>query len=118
MAALRHATIALCRTSLLWACLPCAAGEAPPARPPERQALAAPAASGAIRVDGMLDEPAWRDAPVASAFVLMSPREGQAPETGKAPRSGGPGKEEIDELRRQMEEMQHRLQRLSEKDKT
>src|SRR5438309_5449156 len=80
MAALRHATIALCRTSLLWACLPCAAGEAPPARPPERQALAAPAASGAIRVDGVLDEPAWRDAPVARAFVLMSPREGQAPD--------------------------------------
>ena len=80
MAALRHATIALCRTSLLWACLPCSAGEAPPARPPERQALAAPAASGAIRVDGVLDEPAWRDAPVASAFVLMSPREGQAPD--------------------------------------
>jgi len=71
---------------------------------------------------GALEDQARRNLEMFErAFAMFSPfarREGQAPETGKAPRSGGPGKEEIDELRRQMEEMQHRLQRLSEKDKT
>ena len=57
------------------------------------------------------------------AFAMFSPfarREAQ-PEAGKAPSSGGPptggaGRQEIDELRRQMEEIQQRLDRLSEKD--
>src|SRR5262249_43237106 len=46
----------------------------------ERPSLDAPLASGPIRVDGARDEPAWGVAPVASAFALMSPREGQAPD--------------------------------------
>jgi polyhydroxyalkanoate synthesis repressor PhaR len=50
------------------------------------------------------------------AFAMFAPfprREGQAAEPEKPARSGG----EIDDLRRQLEEMQKRLARLSEKDK-
>src|SRR5215471_5708341 len=46
----------------------------------ERAALAVAVAAGPVRVDGVLDEPAWATAPVAGAFLLMSPREGQAPD--------------------------------------
>jgi polyhydroxyalkanoate synthesis regulator protein len=55
------------------------------------------------------------------AFAMFSPfarREAQ-PEAGKpsgGPPTGGAGRQEIDEIRRQMEEMQQRLDRLSEKD--
>jgi polyhydroxyalkanoate synthesis repressor PhaR len=52
-------------------------------------------------------------------FAMFAPfarREGQAAEAGKAgPRSEGGG--DIDELKRQMEEMQKRLDKLSDKDK-
>jgi polyhydroxyalkanoate synthesis repressor PhaR len=59
------------------------------------------------------------------AFAMFSPfarREAQS-EAGKAQASGAaatgaPGKQELDELRRRMEEMQQRLDRLTEKDKT
>ena len=56
------------------------------------------------------------------AFAMFAPfakREGQAAEAAKAgPRSdGGSGGGEIDDLKRQMEEMQKRLNRLSDKDK-
>jgi polyhydroxyalkanoate synthesis repressor PhaR len=55
-------------------------------------------------------------------FLPFARREAQS-EPGKAPASGaatsgGAGKQELDELRRQMEEMQQRLDRLSEKDKS
>ena len=56
------------------------------------------------------------------AFAMFAPfarREGQAAEAAKAgPRSdGGSGGAEIDDLKRQMEEMQKRLDRLSDKGK-
>ena len=46
----------------------------------ERPALTVPRASGPLRIDGVLDEAAWGAAGSASAFELMSPREGQAPD--------------------------------------
>ena len=73
---------------------------------------------------GALEDQARRNMEMFErAFAMFSPfarREAQ-PEAGKAPASGGPptggaGRQEIDELRRQMEEMQQRLDRLSEKD--
>ena len=57
------------------------------------------------------------------AFAMFTPfarREGQASEADKgAPRAGtaGGSADEIDDLKRQMEEMQKRLERLSDKDK-
>ncbi len=59
------------------------------------------------------------------AFAMFTPfarREGQASETEKdqdkgTPRAAG-GSDEIDDLKRQMEEMRSRLERLSDKDKT
>ncbi len=57
------------------------------------------------------------------AFAMFTPfarREGQANETDKdkgTPRPAG-GSDEIDDLKRQMEEMRSRLERLSDKDKT
>ena len=75
---------------------------------------------------GALEDQARRNIEMFErAFAMFSPfaqREAQS-EDGKAPGSGaaatgGPGKEEINELRRQMEEMQQRLDRLSEKDKS
>src|SRR5688572_17916416 len=35
-------------------------------------------AAGPITLDGVLDEPAWRDAPVAKNFIQNDPREGVA----------------------------------------
>jgi len=73
---------------------------------------------------GALEDQARRNMEMFErAFAMFSPfarREAQ-PEAGKPPSSGGPptggaGRQEIDELRRQMEEMQQRLDRLSEKD--
>ena len=46
----------------------------------EHVSLAVGVATSPVRVDGVLDEPAWAEAPVASAFRLMSPREGEAPD--------------------------------------
>jgi hypothetical protein len=46
----------------------------------ERPSLAVFETAGPIRIDGVLDEPAWAQAPVAGEFLLMSPREGEAPE--------------------------------------
>ena len=60
--------------ALLLAGVPCSGLAA------ERPTLSAPHTTSAIHVDGVLDETAWRDAPSADAFVLMSPREGQAPD--------------------------------------
>ena len=56
------------------------------------------------------------------AFAMFTPfarREGQAAEPDKGnPQPAGSGGGEIDDLKRQMEEMQKRLDRLSDKDKT
>jgi polyhydroxyalkanoate synthesis repressor PhaR len=56
------------------------------------------------------------------AFAMFTPfarREGQAGEGDKGnPQPAGSGGGEIDDLKRQMEEMQKRLDRLSDKDKT
>src|SRR5881396_4271634 len=56
------------------------------------------------------------------AFAMFTPfgrREGQsAAEGDKGQPQGGGGSDEIHDLKRQMEEMQKRLDRLSEKDKT
>jgi hypothetical protein len=54
-------------------------GLAAPVAAAPRPTLAVAEASGPIRVDGLLDEPAWATAPVASEFLLMIPREGEAP---------------------------------------
>ena len=55
------------------------------------------------------------------AFAMFTPfarREGQAPDREKpSSQPGGSGGEEIHDLKRQMEEMQKRLERLSDKDK-
>src|SRR5918999_3338525 len=39
--------------------------------------LEAVRAAGEITLDGNLDEPAWRDAPVAKNFIQNDPREGE-----------------------------------------
>ncbi len=44
---------------------------------PTLRTLAAHAADGPITLDGRLDEPAWRTAPVASDFVQSEPRTGE-----------------------------------------
>ena len=46
----------------------------------ERPVLDVPRASGPLLIDGVLDEPAWQSAERASEFVLIGPREGQAPD--------------------------------------
>ena len=54
------------------------------------------------------------------AFAMFAPfakRENQATESEKPPRASGGGGGDIDELKRQMEEMQRRLERLSDKEK-
>ncbi|HEY6195840.1 MAG TPA: DUF5916 domain-containing protein [Candidatus Eisenbacteria bacterium] len=45
-----------------------------------RPGLVVARASGALQIDGVLDEPAWRTAGIATAFELIGPREGQAPD--------------------------------------
>src|SRR5688572_7787408 len=63
---------------------PAFAQQAGAARPPinyetarlERR-LQAVRATDAIALDGALDEPAWRDAPIASHFLQNDPREGE-----------------------------------------
>ena len=55
------------------------------------------------------------------AFAMFTPfarREGQSGAEADTPAATGSGNEEITDLRRQMEEMQKRLERLSDKDKT
>jgi polyhydroxyalkanoate synthesis repressor PhaR len=55
------------------------------------------------------------------AFAMFTPfarREGQAEADKGTPPAGGGGAAEIDDLKRQMEEMRNRLERLSDKDKT
>ncbi|HEX5635354.1 MAG TPA: hypothetical protein VFX50_19055, partial [Gemmatimonadales bacterium] len=46
----------------------------------ERPALEVRTATSPVKVDGALDEPAWAEALVAHEFVLITPREGQAPD--------------------------------------
>ena len=46
----------------------------------ERPALEVRTATSPVKVDGMLDEPAWAEALAAHEFVLITPREGQAPD--------------------------------------
>jgi len=62
------------RALFLSLCLPCVALAA------ERPSLAVHDITGPVRIDGVLDEPAWSQAPVAGAFLLMTPREGDAPD--------------------------------------
>jgi polyhydroxyalkanoate synthesis regulator protein len=53
------------------------------------------------------------------AFTMFTPfakREGQGNDTPPRPAGGGGGTDEIDDLKRQMEEMQKRLDRLGNKD--
>src|SRR5262245_20602053 len=51
-----------------------------------RPALQVPRASSPLHVDGVLDEPAWQDACIASAFQLIGTREGEAPDESTAVR--------------------------------
>jgi polyhydroxyalkanoate synthesis repressor PhaR len=71
---------------------------------------------------GALEDQARRNMEIFErTFAMFTPfakREGQAAEADKTPRpAGAGGGEEIDDLKRQMEEMQQRLNRLSDKDK-
>ncbi len=45
----------------------------------DRPALTVAASASAVRVDGVLDEPAWATAAAASEFRLIAPREGESP---------------------------------------
>jgi len=56
---------------------PAAADTPPPAAPPSR--FRAVRAASPIAIDGRIDEPAWRDAPVFDAFILNEPTEGGPP---------------------------------------
>ena len=81
MAAPRRALVLI-----LMMCLPGSSGAA------ERPSLAVFETAGPIRIDGVLDEPAWAAAPRADAFVLMTPREGETPDestTVRVLRDGG-----------------------------
>jgi hypothetical protein len=60
--------------SLCMLLLPCAA------RAADRPTLVVPRADSPLRIDGALDEAAWRSAGSASEFVLIGTREGQAPD--------------------------------------
>jgi hypothetical protein len=62
------------RALLLSLGLPCVALAA------ERPSLAVLETTAPVRIDGVLDEPAWAEAPRADAFLLMTPREGEAPD--------------------------------------
>jgi hypothetical protein len=57
-----------------------------PARAIERPQVAAMRATGAIRVDGVLDEPDWARAAPITGFLLIQNREGQAPSESTAVR--------------------------------
>src|SRR5262245_21147822 len=46
----------------------------------ERPSLQVREAANPVKVDGRLDEPAWAEALAAHEFLLMTPREGQAPD--------------------------------------
>ena len=52
----------------------------PPAHALDRPSISATRATGPLRVDGALDEPSWGTAAPISDFLLMSPREAQAPD--------------------------------------
>jgi uncharacterized protein DUF5916 len=65
------------RALLAGVCMALLTGAAPAA---ERPTLVVPRASGVLVIDGALDEAAWRFASAASEFVLIGPREGQAPD--------------------------------------
>src|SRR5262249_18336665 len=62
-----------------------------PAAAAERPSLVVAPATSPVRVDGVLDERAWADAPVAGAFLLMTPREGEAPDESTTVRVGRDG---------------------------
>ena len=53
---------------------------AAPARAFDRPGVPATRTSDPLRIDGLLNEKAWSTAPSISEFLLMSPRESQAPD--------------------------------------
>src|SRR5262249_41519042 len=57
-----------------------------PARAAERPTCAARHTADPIRIDGALDEPAWATAAPITAFRLLLPREGEAPDESTAVR--------------------------------
>jgi len=63
--------------ALLAVTVQCAIARADPA---PRATAAAVESAAPLKIDGALDEPAWRSAPEIAAFQLMAPREGQAPD--------------------------------------
>jgi hypothetical protein len=62
---------------------PALSAQAPPGVPEVR---AVAAASGAIRLDGRLEEPVWLTAPAATGFIQREPVEGQAAPEGTSVR--------------------------------
>ncbi len=65
---------------MLLVCLALAASSA--AGPAFAEAIRAVRATGPIQVDGLLDEEAWRNAPIFDAFVESFPEEGAVPNRG------------------------------------
>jgi hypothetical protein len=65
--------------TLLAVALPSAAAAQPQANGAQKRAAAVRAPDGAIRVDGRLDDAAWRDAPPETDFVQREPDEGAQP---------------------------------------
>ena len=69
--------MAAIRPALLAALFLCASFAA---RAEERPMVQARPTARPLHIDGALDEPAWQDAQSVGAFVLLAPREGQAPD--------------------------------------
>lgn len=67
--------------SALLLCLLAASGQAAP----NKRLSAVALGEGEIRLDGRLDEPAWRDAPVGTGFVERSPYPGKRPKAEGVP---------------------------------
>ena len=65
--------------TLLAVAFPSAAAAQPQANGAQKRAAAVRAPDGAIRVDGRLDDAAWRDAPPQTDFVQREPDEGAQP---------------------------------------
>src|SRR5438067_5610508 len=64
---------------LTWLCAASLSAQTSTPRSPAPDLPTARAArlTGTIRLDGKLDEPAWRDAPVTDAFTQVDPEEGK-----------------------------------------
>ena len=74
------------RLAVAAGCLAALAAGAPARALDARPSVAASRAADPIKVDGALDEPAWASATPITAFRLLLPREGEAPDESTAVR--------------------------------